>query len=321
MPIFPVLPVLSGTFHGRRFRRALALCLAAGMTACDLQTPPSGEVAGPARVEESAEPAMAPYEGIPLPKIVGSSLLFRTGFEDEDQACWDNRLASGMAKGPCGHWSDIGPSETRLTAGPGVRAGRKSLDVTFLKDESRGGATLSLFADRVNVRAYFRFAKGFDFGQGIKVGRVRAYNRETQANDIDIVLVVRSATKADQCGIDDMADLGLYYNGRPVGYDWGHIIAPMKFERDRWYAVEYQVILNTPGAADGSVRLWVDGRQVAMEEKINLRGKAGAETKLNKIMLGGWYSNGGSKNPCPDPDGPSVFSMDDVAVGTEYIGP
>lgn len=290
------------------------------MAACVFQSPPSGDAPEGNGAALAGDPAMAPYEGIPLPKAIGSSLLLRTGFEEENQACWENRLASGFATGPCGFWSDIGPAETRLTAGSTARSGRKSLEVAFPKNESRGGATLSLFADRVNVRAYFRFSKGFDFGQGVKVGRVRAFNRETQVNDIDIVLVARSASGIDQCGIDDMADLGLYYNGRPVGFDWGHIIVPMRFERDRWYAVEYQVILNTPGASDGSVRLWVDGRQVGAEAGINLRGKGGAAVKLNKIMLGGWYSNGGAKNSCPNPAGNSIYAMDDVAVGTDFIG-
>ena len=142
----------------------------------------------------------------------------------------------------------IGPAGTLLANGGNSRSGGKSLQVTFDKNESRGGATLSLSADVVHVRAWYRFAADFDFGQGIKVGRVRSYNPATESNDIDIIMTVRSSGDADQCGRTDMADLGLFYNGKPAGYDWGHLIAPVKFERDRWYAVEYAVSLNTPGS-------------------------------------------------------------------------
>ena len=35
--------------------------------------------------------------------------------------------------------------------------------------------------------------RGFDFGQGVKIGRVSSFNEATQANDIDMVMTVRSA--------------------------------------------------------------------------------------------------------------------------------
>lgn len=258
-------------------------------------------------------------EGIPLAED-GGVLLFSTDLENEDPGCWGDRAASGNARKPCGHWGAIGPSGAMLSAdGPG-HSGKKSLRVTFDRNESRGGATLSLSADAAHVRAWYRFDADFDFGQGIKIGRIRSFNHKTESNDIDIIMTVRSSGDADQCGKTDMADLGLFYNGKPAGYDWGHLIAPIRFERERWYAVEYAVALNAPGKQDGSVRIWVDGQPLGSKVGIDFRGKAGTETKLNKIMLGGWYSNSALGNACANPDKPSTLHIDDVAVGSGYIG-
>ena len=258
-------------------------------------------------------------EGVPLAKD-GGALLFNSDLENEDPGCWADRLASGNARKPCGHWGAIGPSGALLSAdGPG-HSGKKSLRVTFDRNESRGGATLSLSADAAHVRAWYRFDADFDFGQGIKIGRIRSFNPATETNDIDIIMTVRSSGDADQCGKTDMADLGLFYNGKPAGYDWGHLIVPIRFERERWYAVEYAVALNTPGKKDGSIRIWVDGEPSGARDGIDFRGKAGTETKLNKIMLGGWYSNSALGNACADPFKPSTLHIDDVAVSSDFIG-
>jgi hypothetical protein len=90
--------------------------------------------------------------------------------------------------------------------------------------------------------------------------------------------------------------------------------------RNRWYSIEYQVFLNTPGAKDGWVKLWVDGAPVASKIGINIRGNGGYTTKLNRVRIGGWYSNTANGNACPNPSQPSTFYVDDVTVGTAYIG-
>jgi polysaccharide lyase-like protein len=290
------------------------------LTGCELmgaqatEEPASG--AGQGKTQSAPQRA---DEGVPLAKD-GGVYRFKSDLEGEDDGCWGDRLATGFARKPCGNWSNIGPTGTLLAADGPSRSGRKALQVTFDKNESRGGATLTLSADAVHVRAWYRFDADFDFGQGIKVGRIRSFNPVTESNDIDIIMAVRSSGDADQCGRTDMADLGLFYNGKPAGYDWGHLIAPVRFERERWYAVEYAVALNTPGKPDGSIRIWVDGKAVGVKEGIDFRGKAGMETKLNKIMLGGWYSNSALGNACADPNKPSTLRIDDVAVGSAYLG-
>jgi hypothetical protein len=286
------------------------------LSACDFTGSLSRDAGGNS-VTDPGDPKLDNDEGAPLSKNAGT-LDFRTDLEEEDPGCWDDRLASGYAKKPCGNWGAIGPMGAGLAVGGVSRSGGKSLKVTFDKNESRAGATLSMSSDVVHVRAWYNFSDGFDFGQGIKVGRIRSYNHATQTNDIDIIMTVRSSGDADQCGLTDMKDLGLFYNGKPAGYDWGHLIVPARFERGRWYAVEYRVELNSPGSKNGSVKIWVDGKLLGSKDGLNLRGKAGSATLLNKIMLGGWYSNSALGNAgCADPSQPSTVYIDDVAVGSK----
>ncbi len=243
----------------------------------------------------------------------------QSDLEDQTASCWSNRDANGYSRTRCGSWGQIGSWGARLAEGR-AHSGSKALSVTFAANEEVAGASLPVSADKVNVRAYYMFDAGFDFGQGVKVGRISSFNEAMQMNDIDIILTVRSSGSANQCGLTDMADLSLLFNGRPVGYDWGNISGAVRFVRDRWYAVEYEVKLNRPGARDGSVKLWVDGRLVASKEGINIRGTGGEGVKLNRLRMGGWYSNGANGNSCRNPSQPSTLFIDDVAVGSEYIG-
>lgn len=316
-------PSLISAFPSFHASALLAGCLSLALIACDFTGSLSRDSGGNSPTGSGTGDVLTLLgsdEGASLSKNAGT-LDFRTDLEDEDPGCWDDRLVSGYARKPCGHWGAIGPIGAALSVGGISRSGGKALQVTFEKNEGRAGATLSMSSDVVHVRAYYNFAEGFDFGQGIKVGRIRSFNHATQSNDIDIIMTVRSSGDADQCGLTDMADLGLFYNGKPAGYDWGHLIAPVRFERGRWYAVEYRVALNSPGAKDGSVKVWVDGKLLGSKEGLNLRGKAGSGTLLNKVMLGGWYSNSALGNgACADPSQASTVHIDDVAVGSKFLG-
>jgi hypothetical protein len=274
-----------------------------------------GEAADAGAPAEAAQPVDA------APEVAnGKPLLFSTDMEDQDAGCWSDRNGSGYTRAGCGGFNAIGSSGAVLSEGGPSHSGAKSMKVTFGKNEDVAGAGLTVNADVVNVRAWYNFSEGFDFGQGVKIARVSSFNESTQGNDIDMVMTVRSPQSSAQCGLTDMADMGFFFNGRPVGHDWGNVTAPVRFERGRWYAIEYQVKLNSPGARDGSVKIWVDGQLVGTKEGLNIRGKAGSNVKLNRIRVGGWYSNGANGNSCRNPSGPSTVHIDDLAVGEDYIG-
>lgn len=260
-------------------------------------------------------------EGSGLAKLTGDPIMWRSDLEDQTSTCWGPRNSSGYVTTACGEWGGIGSANAKLVENGVRRSGAKSMGFTFVKNEDVAGASLYLSANVVNVRAYYNFASGFDFGQGVKIARVQAFNEATQLNDIDVVATVRSRGGINQCGVTDMNDMGLFFNGRPVGFDWGNITVPIAFQRNKWYAIEYQVFLNTPGVANGWVKIWVDGVLKASKTGINIRGNGGSTVKLNRIRVGGWYSNSANGNTCSAPAQPSTMYVDDVAVGTAYIGP
>lgn len=45
----------------------------------------------------------------------------------------------------------------------------------------------------------------------------------------------------------------------------------VKLARGRWMTIDEEVVLNSAGAADGVVRIWVDGKKVAENKKLKLR--------------------------------------------------
>lgn len=55
----------------------------------------------------------------------------------------------------------------------------------------------------------------------------------------------------------------------------GAYIATDHFEmpRDRWVAIEQELVLNTPGRENGLARLWIDGKLVAASSKLSFRSK------------------------------------------------
>jgi hypothetical protein len=296
----------------QEFALLKASCMNPGLPLADQTATPPAVSEDPAALSPAA--ALAARLGVPQ-----SSVYLNSDLEAEDKACWDHRL-SGFNRVGCGLFKGIGSYPVSLSAAGPARSGSKAIRITYAKNEELGGTNVGVDADTVNVRSYFYFDQGFDFGQGVKIGRVSSFNPVTQMNDIDVILVVRSADGANQCGVTDMRDIGIYFNGKPTGHDWGNASANVSFERGRWYAVEYQVILNTPGSADGSVRLWVDGAKVAEKTGLRVRGNFGSTVKLNTVRVGGWYSNSARGNPCPSPDRPSTLYMDDVAIAKSYIG-
>jgi len=74
---------------------------------------------------------------------------------------------------------------------------------------------------------------------------------------------VRLQWTSDGTGILNVAPTSSPYRGINLN---GFALAP-----GRWMHVQQEVVLNTPGEADGIVRLWTDGDLVAEDKKIDLR--------------------------------------------------
>lgn len=90
-------------------------------------------------------------------------------------------------------------------------------------------------------------------------------------------------------------------------------------DNNRWYCVEQHVKLNTPGhgggpgARDGALRVWVDGRPAF--EKTGLRFRDVDTLKIEQIWMNVYH--GGTR---PSPRDQHLY-VDNVVVAKRYIGP
>ncbi len=84
-------------------------------------------------------------------------------------------------------------------------------------------------------------------------------------------------------------------------------------QRNRWYAIEQQVRLNRPDAADGLFRVWVDGRLVLERQGLRMRtvDRLHIETAWLNVYHGGVARS---------PDDQHLY-IDNVVVARRYIGP
>jgi hypothetical protein len=90
-------------------------------------------------------------------------------------------------------------------------------------------------------------------------------------------------------------------------------------DNNRWYCIEQYVKLNTPGqdgepgARDGVLRVWVDGRPAF--EKTDIRFRDVEDLKIEQIWMNVYH--GGT---VPSPRDQHLY-VDNVVVAKKYIGP
>ncbi|HMD36742.1 MAG TPA: hypothetical protein VKH42_17330, partial [Vicinamibacterales bacterium] len=98
-----------------------------------------------------------------------------------------------------------------------------------------------------------------------------------------------------------------------------NIGAPVTFETDRWYCIEMFVKLNTPGAGDGEVDAWIDGRLKLQYRDREFRGSspldpAPSTAQIQAVGASGYY---GGLTPVTQ----LQYSwQDDFVVSTDPIG-
>lgn len=247
-----------------------------------------------------------------LSQSAGAQLLFLDDLEADDMKCWAARPAGG-----CDGWTAIRDAGIALVADGEAHSGKRSIRLTFAKDEDYAGTIRNVSERHLFTRFYEYYDGDFDFANGMKIHRFSAFNAPRQVNDFDIILFSQAGGGPDFCGMTDSRYLSLAFNGGPV--DWGLVGGALQMQRKRWYCIESEVKLNTPGQSDGEMRIWVDGKLFAEKKGMNICGSF--SSPINRVLFGGWYSNGAAgKNPCPNPVRPSVRYIDDVAISTSYIG-
>ena len=249
--------------------------------------------------------------------------LFSSDFESESKSCWSDRPNSGLWNyAGCGGFVNIGSGNSvELTENEISHSGSKSLKVIFYHNEDQGGADIEFAeSDHIFTRFYDYYTPDFDFAFGMKIHRIRSFNKIKQINNFDsIVTITGRATYGDYdySGINEPDMITFVSNGGPN--NWGIDEHSTSFQRNQWYCIESEMKLNTPGKSDGHIRTWINGNLA--NEKLNIDIRGNESNKLNSVLFGGWYSNGArGDNPQTDPANISVRYIDDVVVSTKRIG-
>ncbi len=84
-------------------------------------------------------------------------------------------------------------------------------------------------------------------------------------------------------------------------------------EKDRWYSVEQHLVLNTPGASDGILETWIDGRLAYRQSDWHWRDTSAL--KIEQIWLNVYH--GGTAVPDQD----ISLYIDNVIIADSYVGP
>jgi len=106
--------------------------------------------------------------------------------------------------------------------------------------------------------------EGFDFGAG---GRLPGLVGGQRNDTVDKEPAFSTRFHFDERGkIDIVSSLPGRNNGRPLGGGYSMALTP-----GGWTTLEQEVILNTPGAQDGALRIWVNGSLALEKTNLALR--------------------------------------------------
>jgi hypothetical protein len=95
-----------------------------------------------------------------------------------------------------------------------------------------------------------------------------------------------------------------------------HRDCTVALQRGRWQALETMLKVNTVGAKDGEIALWLDGKEVGRVAGLRLRDVG--NLTLHKARFDNYWGGDGDENSAP---ADQVHSMDNIVVATDYIGP
>jgi hypothetical protein len=163
------------------------------------------------------------------------------------------------------------------------------------------------------------FGPNFDFGQGMKIGRLRSYNDVGPVQYWDFIPQITSAgNAAAQAGATESFQVTISRNS---GATWATY--NKTFVRSQTYTFQYRFKCNSAlGVADGIVQMWIDGVMVINVQNLDLMvGVLNGYSKLiNRWIWGGWYSNGSGGNPNPHPEpGPNIMRISNGRHSAKFI--
>lgn len=166
--------------------------------------------------------------------------------------------------------------------------------------------------DSLHLRYYIRFSETFDFVKGGKLpglsgGTVHSGGRIPDGtNGFSTRFMWRR--NGD----------GEVYAYLPTSVKSGTSIrrGSWRFQPGRWYALEQEVALNTPGQRNGRIKVWVDGRLVLDEG--NLVFRTVDTLKIEGVFFSTFF---GGDDPTWATPKDTYVEFAKFAVSERYIGP
>jgi hypothetical protein len=242
-----------------------------------------------------------------------AGVIYSNNFDNEKVGCWND--VKKQWRSNCGDFYGIGSYDRMKLSTAHVRSGTYAALQTAKYNENRGQAYIQLADpmsqtsgyDELYIRIwnYFTGDDGtYDHGWQPKIMRV--YSSDGSKTAFDIVSCLM-----DLDGDRDSEYIKVAFNGGPV--NWGQPSGSYRAPNNQWVSFELHIKLNTPGLSNGLVELFVDGDKKVSKSNINIRGNY--KYKMNRVLVGGWYSNGGVNS-----DQNNYRYMDDLVISTEYIG-
>jgi len=200
-----------------------------------------------------------------------------------------------------------------------VRYPRGSASPTVTKNDGAPVGGANFYArlgirprDSLHLRYDVRFADGFNF---VKGGKLPGLFGGTVMNgrhipDGENGLSTRYMWREN--------GKGEVYAYMPTSIEHGTSLGRGRwwFRPGRWYCLEQQVDLNTPGRADGRIQVWVDGKPVLDARKLIFR--TVEDLKIEGIFFSTFFGGGDSSWATPRT---TYADFARFAVSDQYIGP
>lgn len=170
-------------------------------------------------------------------------------------------------------------------------AGSASPMVTRKTGAPVGGA--QFFADlgmqpqkALRLSYYLRFSKDFNF---VKGGKLPGLFGGTVTDGREIPDGTNGFSTRYMWRKDGNGEIYAYL---PTSSEHGTSIGRgnWQFKPETWYHVEQEVILNQPGKKDGRIRVWIDGKQVLVQDKLTFRTKD--KLKIEGIFFSTFFGGG-----------------------------
>jgi hypothetical protein len=166
--------------------------------------------------------------------------------------------------------------------------------------------------DKLHLRYYVRFPTGFQFVKGGKLpglygGKGNSGGKQPNGRDgFSVRLMWRRN-----------GDGEVYAYLPHTKNKWGTSIgrSNWRFEPGQWYLIEEAVTLNTPGKADGQIRLWVSENLVVEQTELTFRDIP--KLKIDGIMFSTFF--GGNDKSWATPV-TTYVDFADFALSDDYIG-